>query len=97
MQWLKKSGNTTINLKVKVDFTLPALSETNVVTWKCHVDDSTKSSYHMILGCYLLTKLVLNLTLSDHIIKAYDGPFKVSTTPMVDLGTYVFKLLNNEK
>ena len=32
--------------------------------------------------------------MSDHVIKARDGPFKGSTTPMVDLGTYTFKILN---
>ena len=32
----------TTNLKVEIDFTLPAFSATNVVTWNCHVDDSTK-------------------------------------------------------
>ena len=42
MQWKTKAGNITTNLKVNVYFTLPALSETNVVTWKCHVDDSDK-------------------------------------------------------
>ena len=48
----------------------------------------------MILGWELLTELILNLKLSEHVIKAYDGPFKGSTTPMVDLGTYIFKYLN---
>ena len=51
----------------------------------------------MILGKYLLTELGLNLKLSEHVIEAYGGPFKESTTPMVDLGTYIFKVLNIEK
>ena len=51
----------------------------------------------MILGRDLLTELGLNLKLSDHIIEADDGPFKGSTTPMVDLGTYIFKYLNTDK
>ena len=38
MQWHMQAGNITTNFKVNVDFTLPALSTTNVVTWKCHVD-----------------------------------------------------------
>ena len=42
MQWNTQAGNITTNLKVKIDFTLPALSATNVVTWNCHVDDSAK-------------------------------------------------------
>ena len=42
MQWHTQAGNITTNIEVKVDFTLLALSATNVRTWKCHVDDSTK-------------------------------------------------------
>ena len=57
MQWHTQVGNITTNLKVKIDFTLPALSATNVVTWKCHVDDSTKGIYGMILGRDILTEL----------------------------------------
>ena len=32
MQWHMQAGNITTNIKFKVDFTLPALSATNVVT-----------------------------------------------------------------
>ena len=39
MKWHTQAGNVTTNLKVKLDFTLPALRATNVVTWKCHVND----------------------------------------------------------
>ena len=53
MQWQTQSKNITTNLKVKVDFTLPALSAKNVVTWKCHVDNSAKGRHDMILGRYL--------------------------------------------
>ena len=39
------------------------------------------------------------MKLSDNVIKAYDGPFKWSTTTMVDLCSYEFKMgelyLNN--
>ena len=55
MQWHTQAGNVTTNLEVKIDFTLPALSATNVVTWNCHVDESVKGRYDMILGQYLLT------------------------------------------
>ena len=43
------------------------------------------------MGQYLLTELILNIKFSDQVIKADDGPFKGSTTPMVDLGKYEFK------
>ena len=42
IQWNTQAGNITTNLKVKIDFTLPALSVTNVVTWNWHVDYSAK-------------------------------------------------------
>ena len=45
----------------------------------------------MILGIYLLISLGLNLNLSYNVIEADDEPFKGTTAPMVDLGTYEFK------
>ena len=54
--------------------------------WKCHVNDSAKVAYDMILGRDILTTLWLNLELSDHVIESYDGPSKGSTYPMADLG-----------
>ena len=48
----------------------------------------------MILVQYILTELGLNLEFSENVIEADYGNFKGSTTPMVDLGTYLFKYLN---
>ena len=50
MQWHTQAGNITTNIKVKLYFTLPTLSATNVLTWNCHVDDSAKGGYDMTLG-----------------------------------------------
>ena len=50
MQWHTQAGNITTNHKVKVGFTLPALSARNVVMCKYQVYDSAKGSYNMILG-----------------------------------------------
>ena len=58
------------------------------MTWNFHVDDSIKVRYGIMLGRYLLTAFGLNITLSEHVIEAYDGPLKGSMAPMVDLGTY---------
>ena len=92
-----QAGNITTNIKVEVDFILPELGTTNVVTCKCHVDESTKGIYDVILERYILTELGLNFKLSDLVIKAGDGTFKGSTVPMFDWGTYEFKYLNKGK
>ena len=97
MQWHTQSRNITTNVKVKVDFTLLALSTKFFVTWKCHVDESAKGRYNMLLGKYVLTELGLHLKFSEHATKADDRPFKGSTTPMGNLGTYMFKDLNAGK
>ena len=87
IQWHIQAGGITTNLKVKTYFTFTGLSATKRKTRNCHVDDSTKVRYHMILGRYLLIYLGLNLKLSDHVIEADDGPFKGYTAPMVSMGT----------
>ena len=57
IQLHRQAGNINTNLKVKVYFTLPELSATNIVTWNCHVDESTKGRYKLILSGYILTAL----------------------------------------
>ena len=57
MQWHTQAGNITTNIKVEVDFTLPAFSTTNVVTWTCHVGEYAKGGCDMILGQDLLIEL----------------------------------------
>ena len=94
MQWPTQAGIITTNLKVKIDFTLPGISATKIVTWYFHVDDSAKCRYYMILGRYLLIDLVLNLEFSDPVNEAYDGYFKGSTAPIVDLDMYEYKYLS---
>ena len=64
MKWHKQLGNLTINLKVKIDFTLPGFSATKTVTWECHGDESAKVRYDMILCRDLLTVFGLNLKIS---------------------------------
>ena len=74
MQWQTQAGNITNNLKVNVDFIVTALSATNVVTWKCHMDNSAKGRHEMTLVRYLWTYLGLKIIFSDHVIEADDGP-----------------------
>ena len=61
MQCHMQSGIIINNLKLKIDFTLPEHSVTEIVTWNCHVDDSSKGRYDMVLGRDLLTYLGLNI------------------------------------
>ena len=84
MQWHTQLGSITTNLKVKIDFTLPELSTTKIVTWNCHVDESAKRKKDMLLGRYILTEYGLNLKLVLHITKAYNGNLLGSSEPMVD-------------
>ena len=51
----------------------------------------------MILGRYLLTNLGLDLKFSENIILGGDVPFKGCSAPMVDIRTYDFKPLTDNK
>ena len=42
--------NITTDIKFEGEFALPELRGKNVVTWKCHVDNSAKGGYDIILG-----------------------------------------------
>ena len=55
MQWHVQDVNITTNTKAKVDFTLRKFIAINVVTWKCHVDDSAKGRHYVTLGQDILT------------------------------------------
>ena len=66
--WGTQSGKLTTSKKAKVDFCLPELSATKIVTWKCHVDESTNGRYDIILGRDLLTALGPYLKFSTNVI-----------------------------
>ena len=91
-QWKIQVGNIATNKKVKVYFTLPEFTMKKIMTSNFHVDDSVKIRFNMILYIYLLSELGLYLKLSDHVIEGGDGLFKRHKPPMVDLGTYEFKM-----
>ena len=61
MQCHTQAATITANLNIKIDFTLPELIGTKIVTSNCSVYDSAKGIYHIILGRYLLTAFWLNL------------------------------------
>ena len=55
IQWHTKAGNITTTMKIKVDFTLLALSAMNFVTWKFHVYESANGRHYITLGIDTLT------------------------------------------
>ena len=57
MQCNTQSSIITTNIKVKIYFNLPEIRATKNMTWNCHVDESAKGRYYMILGRYILTDL----------------------------------------
>ena len=97
MQWQTQAGKITTNLKVNVYFTVPARIATDVVTWKCHMDDSAKGRYYKILGRHILKELGSNLNFSEHVIEADESPVMEAMATIVDLVAYVFKILNAGK
>ena len=68
-------GKFTNSKKVNVDFCLPNFIETKIVTWKCHVDNSTNGIYDMILGRDLLTALGLDPNFSKNVVLGEEGPY----------------------
>ena len=84
VQWHKQVGNIAANLKVKIYFTLPEFSATEIVMCDCHLEDSDKGRYDMIPGRYLLISLGLNPKLSEHVIKADYVPLTFCLHSVVD-------------
>ena len=66
--WETQSRELMTSKKANIDFCLPEFSATKIMTWKCHVNESTNGIYSMILGRDLLTALGLYLKLSENII-----------------------------
>ena len=94
LKWHTQARDITTKLKDKKYFTLPELCATEIMTWNCHVNDSAKGRYDMILGRDILKTLGLNLKLFYYVIESDYGYFKELTPHMVDLGMYEFKYLN---
>ena len=82
VQWHSQDGNITTNIKVKLDFTLPALIATNSVMWNFHLYDSAKVRYDMILGRYKITELGLNLKIPNTSSNQMVDPLKSLQNPL---------------
>ena len=87
---------STILEKVNVKFCLPEFSATKIVTWKCHVDDSTKDIYNMILGRDLLTDLGIDIKFSNRVIVGSKGTYEGCSAPMFDVRNYDYAPLTDK-
>ena len=75
---------------------LPDFSATKIVTWKCHVNESTNDKYDMILGRYLLTALGLEIIFSENFMIGGEVPYKGWSVPMVDVTNYSFWFITDK-
>ena len=66
--WETQAVNFTASNKLNVELCLHYFSTTDIVTYKCHVYDSAKGRYNMIMGRDLLTTLGLDPKFSDFIV-----------------------------
>ena len=82
---------------MSVDPFLPEFSATKLVTWKCHVDESTTGRYNMILGRDLLTTLGLDLKFYENVIHSGEVPYNGCSAPMVDVNNDHFNILTSKK
>ena len=92
-----QADSFTTNIKDEIYCTLTEMIKTKNVTWNCHLDESSKGRYDMILDIYLLIYLGLVIKFYYHVIYADYGPLKGSTESMFDLGMYKFKYVNTGK
>ena len=67
-----------------------------IMMWKCHVDDSTKGSYDMIVGRYILTTMVIYLNCFTNNMQCVTGTYKGCTTPMIKSNEYEFEPKNGK-
>ena len=91
-----QAGKFTTSMKVNVDFYLPELNATKIVSWKFHVDKKTNGRYDMILGRYLLTTPGLDLKFSENLIIVGEVPYEGCLAPMTYLSNYDFKSLTKK-
>ena len=68
----------------------------NYDAWKCHVNDSTKRGYDIILGRYLLTAIGLDLNFSYCLIIGNEVPYEGCSAPMVYVINYNYTRLTDK-
>ena len=95
--WETQAEKFRTSKKLNVEFLLHEFGATKIFTWKCYVAKLTNSRYNMILGRDLLTALGLDIKFSENIILGGDGTFIGCSAPIVDVSTYDFKTLTDNK
>ena len=73
--WETQAGKFTTSKKVNIYFLLQEFSTTNIVAWKCHVEESNNSIYEIILCKDPLTSLLLQPKSSENVITGREGPY----------------------
>ena len=67
--WTTKAGTFTTTWKAQLKFLLPEFNQSKIISWACHMDDTTmaiNSQYDMILGRDLLDTLGIIINFNDH-------------------------------
>ena len=77
-------------------FLLSKFSATEIVSWKCHVDNYTNSRYYTILGRDPFTPLWLDLKFYKNIVIGGEGTYEGCLAPMVGVSNYDFKHLTDK-
>jgi hypothetical protein len=69
--WKTLGGSFTTNYESLLDFKLPGISTSKVVTWQAHEDDKTSSreaAYDMIMGMDLITSIGIKVDFEQRCI-----------------------------
>jgi hypothetical protein len=82
IKWKALGGTFTTNYESLLDFKLPEISTSKVVTWQSHVDDKTSSkeaAYDMIMGMYLMTSIGITVDCEQRCIRRGDTEIQLKT------------------
>ena len=78
---------------MNVDFCLPEFSATNIMMWKCHVDESTNGRYYMILCRKIINTLGLDFKFYENATLGREVPHEGCSAPMADVSIYDFNII----
>ena len=84
-RWTTKAGTFNTTRRVQVKLLLPEFNQNKIISWTCHVDDTTTatdSQYDMILGRDLLETLGIIINFNDHTMT-----WEEATIPMKEYGS----------